>query len=86
MNEFNFFASSVESDKDLFFGPVELEDTFIVIEENWTMANIMTVMGIFPSISQARKNGWNKSIPEGFSDMRVGKSKTRITIYKEKFC
>lgn len=86
MNEFNFFASSVESDKDLFFGPVELEDTFIVIEENWTMANIMTVIGIFPSISQARKNGWNKSIPEGFSDIRVGKSKTRVTIYKEKFC
>jgi len=86
VNEFNFFASSVESDKDLFFGPVELEDTFIVIEENWTMANIMTVIGIFPSISQARKNGWNKSIPEGFSDIRVGKSKTRVTIYKEKFC
>jgi len=104
MNEFNFFKSSLESDRDLFFGPLEwnrivhLEamgseperdvsiseiEIFIPIEDNWTMANIMSIVGIFPSVSQARKNGWNKPIPEGFSDMRVGKSKIRVAIFKE---
>ena len=81
MNEFNFFKG-LESDKDLFFGPLE-DETFILIEDNWSMANIMTMVGIFPSVTQARKNGWNKPIPFGFSDIRVGKTKTRVTIFYE---
>ena len=84
MNEFNFFNSSLESDKELFFGPLDKEDKFINIEGNWTLANIMFIVGLFPSITQARKNGWNKPISEGFSDMRVGKSKIRVTIFLEK--
>lgn len=82
INEWNFFSSSLESDKELFFGPLENEE-FHSIEQEWSMANIITTVGIFPSVSQARKNGWNKPIPKGFSDMRVGKTKTRITIFNE---
>ena len=84
MNEFNFFASSLESDKNLFFGPIEPEDVFTLIQNDWTMANIMFTAGIFPSVTQARKNGFNKPIPDGFSDMRVGKTKLRVVIFKER--
>jgi len=82
INEYNFIKSLHESDKDLFFGPLQDEE-FHLIESNWSMANILTIAGIFPSISQARKNGWNKPIPLGFTDIRVGKMKIRITILNE---
>ena len=61
----------------------EAEETFIPIQNEWNMANIMFTAGIFSSVTQARKNGWNKPIPEGFSDMRVGKTKLRLVIFKE---
>lgn len=80
---FNFFASSRESDKELFFGPLEGEE-FIIIEEGWTMANIVHIMGIFPSITQARNNGYNKPIPEGFTHKSIGKLKYQAYIFKEK--
>ena len=47
------------------------------------MAHLMAKAGIFNSVSDARRNGWDKPIPSGFSDLRVGKKKTRITIFKE---
>ena len=40
----------------------------------------MHVAGIFSSISEARKNGWNKPIPNGFSEFTVGKTKKKIWI------
>lgn len=83
MNELNFFKSSLESDKELFFGPLDNE-MFVEIQDNWTMANIVVALGIFPSMSQARSNGWNKPIPKGFSDIRIGKNKRRAIIFWEK--
>lgn len=63
---------------------VPVKEEFIEIEDGWIMANIMAAIGLFPSATQARKNGWNKPIPEGFTNMRVGKDKKRVTIYMEK--
>jgi len=80
VGEFNFFSSSDENDKDLFFGPLEGEK-FINIEEKDIMAHLMTKAGIFKSVSDARRNGWDKPIPKGFTDLRIGKKKTRITIF-----
>lgn len=75
-----------EEDKELFFGPIDPDDTFIIIEERWIMAHILHKVGIFPSISQARKNGWNKPIPEGFTILTVGKKakKQNLFIFNEK--
>lgn len=81
--DYNFFKSSQESDRELFFGPPEGE-RFIDIQDGWTMAHIMAAAGIFPSVSQARKNGYNRPIPDGFTDLRAGKLRKRITIFKEK--
>lgn len=82
VGEFNFFSSSNENDKDLFFGPLD-EEEFINIEEKDIMAHLMVKAGIFNSVSDARRNGWDKLIPKGFTDLRVGKKKIRITIFKE---
>lgn len=82
--DYNFIKSSREDeDKELFFAPVTDEDIFTRIEGNMNMAHVMVTAKIFPSMSQARNNGWNKPIPQGFTDFRAGKSKTRITILNE---
>ena len=56
-------------------GPVQLFDP-----ANETMAHLMVQAGAFPSVTMARKNGWNKPIPEGWSEAKVGKH-TRIWIW-----
>ncbi len=73
-----------KSDRELFFGPITSEDTFIIIQDNWIMAHVMHKAGIFPSVSQARKNGWNKPIPEGFNHFIIGKLKREVFTFIEK--
>lgn len=80
--EFNMVHESV-SDKDieLILGPLEPSDgPFIRFDDSWTMAHIMNAAGIFKSVSEARKNGWNKPIPNGFSHHVVTKRKINIFI------
>ena len=81
MHSYNFIPPHLPGrELDMFFGPVKKEDKFIEIQPRWTMAHIMHAAGIFPSISQARKNGWDKDIPYGFSSHRVSKKRYLITI------
>ena len=78
-NEFNFIAPHVsDADIDL-FGFNDAPNCFN-IEDNWLMAHVMHLANIFPSVSSARKQGWNKPIPGGFSEFTVGKNKTKIWI------
>lgn len=77
----NFTTKISEQDKELFFGPIDLDDTFILIEDHWCMAHVLHASGNFSSISQAKKNGWNKSIPEGFTILTVGKKQKKKTIF-----
>ena len=87
MKTLNFIKSeTAKEDRGLFFGPIEPDDTFIIIEDHWTMAHILHKTKLFPSVSQARKNGWNKPIPEGFTMLTVGKKarKTHLFIFIEK--
>ena len=83
-NDFSFISESVEIDDfDLFLGPIDTnqERVFIFHNEENLLAHIMHKAGIFPSVSQARKNGWNKEIPLGFSEFTVGKKKILISIF-----
>lgn len=78
---FFFVSENVsEDDRELFFGPNDGTEEFIVIEPHWSMAHIMHAAGIFKSIGQARKNGWNKPIEDGWTDIIAGKLKKEITI------
>ena len=79
-NEFNFLSPKV-SDKDRdSFG---FDDENIMIEDHWIMAHVMHMAGVFPSVGIARKQGWNKPIPDGFSEFTVGRRKKKIWILNE---
>lgn len=69
-------------DIHLFLGPIEAdqEQSFFESKETLTLAHFMAEAGIFPSVSQARKNGWNKEVPKGFNQFIVGKKRSMITI------
>ena len=78
-NELNFVHPSI-SDKDVeLFG----FDDNVSIQEHWLMAHIMVEAGLFSSVSNARKNGWNIPIPKGFWQKKVGKRKVLISILNE---
>jgi hypothetical protein len=47
---------------------------------NETMAHLMVGAGAFSSLTQARKNGWDRPIPHGYSEHKVGKH-TRIWVW-----
>ena len=73
-------GASVE-DIDLFLGPFGDEnEQNIFFGEDKIMAHLIAFAGVFPSVGQARKNGWNKEIPKGFSEFVIGKNKTKITV------
>ena len=71
-----------EKDIDLFLGPIDSDQERVWFEDGDSilLAHFMVRAGVFPSVSQARKNGWNKPIPKGFSQFIVGKNKALITI------
>lgn len=52
----------------------------IAIEPHWTMANIAKEMGLFPSVSQAKKNNWDFPIEIGFSE-RGGIGKKNLCFF-----
>ena len=80
LNEVNFLSPKV-SDKDR--DSLGFDDDNIMIEDHWIMAHVMHLAGVFPSVSIARKNGWNKPIPDGMSEFTVGKRKKKVWILNE---
>ena len=81
-NEFNFISKQAsENDIEILMGPFEETDGPIIkFPDNWIMAHIMHSAGIFKSVTEARKNGWNKPIPPGFIHLTVTKKKIDIWI------
>jgi hypothetical protein len=78
----NFVKLNIaKEDMDMFFGPIDPNDTFFIIQDHWTMAHIIHKAGIFPSISQAKKNGWNKPIPVGFTILTIGKKAKKRELF-----
>jgi hypothetical protein len=82
--EFNFIDSKVPQDiVETLMGPFEEDDGEIIPlnQEFSTMAHIMARAGFFRSVGEARKNGWNKPIPSGFSKLVVGKGDRMKVIF-----
>jgi len=52
----------------------EDNDELIQIQPLWTtMAHLVAHVGIFKSVSEAKKNGWDKPIPSGWSEWKFPK-------------
>lgn len=82
-NELNFIGPNVTLDDQLLFlGPIigDEDGPFHRIEDGWSMAHIMHAAGVFPSVKQAKKNGWDKPLPVGYDELTVGKGKLKIYI------
>ena len=77
----NFISFTAHhSDREKMFGD-EPADTFDPANE--TMAHLMLFAGAFSSLTQARKNGWDKPVTTGWSEHKVGKH-TRLWIWNPK--
>lgn len=62
-------------------GPMTGDEKFDVIDAKDTLAHIMFKSGVFRSVSDAKRNGWNRTIPYGYSEyIDIGKFKKRIYI------
>ena len=81
-NEFNFIGEKVsDEDAELLLGPFEPTDGPVIsFPESWTMAHIMHAAGIFKSVSEARKNGWNTPVANGFQHLVVTKRKINVFV------
>jgi len=79
--DFDFIINnghSRRSDAELFFG--QSPEDVIWLDGDKDMWDILVIAGVFPSRTQARKNGRAREIPEGWTDQRMGKLKHRICI------
>jgi len=81
-HEFNFICDHVDDNlTNLLFEPYEdCDGPFIRFPVTWQMSHIMHAAGIFKSVNEARKNGWDKPIEKGFSKLIVSKKKIKIFI------
>lgn len=81
-HEHNFVHPAVQpGDVELFLGPLTPDDgPFTPLPPEWTMAHVMHAAGLFPSVGQARKNGWAKPVPPGYSQYTVSKRKVRVYV------
>ena len=80
-NAFFFIHKDMaEEDRELFFGPLDGDEEFVVFDDTWTMAHVLVHVGLFPSLSQARKNGGDGPIEPGFVDFVRGKKMKRKEI------
>lgn len=68
ISEFNFTRGALYSDKELFFGPLTDKDVFSELTEEWLLAHVFARAGVFLSVGEAKRCGWGRSIPSGFSD------------------
>ena len=79
-NEVNFVSPDIEARDLELFG---MDDENIILEDNWILAHVMHAAGLFPSVTAARKNGWNRPLPPGFSEFTVGKGKKKVWILND---
>jgi len=73
----------LESDKELFFGPLDNSETWIILPINARWPEVLAAATVFSSKTQARKSGWDKDVEPGFSEITIGKLKHKITVLKE---
>lgn len=80
----NFISiKAPDGDLESMFGDMNgvVEDTTMLFDPaNETMAHLMVAARAFSSVTQAKKNGWDKPIPAGWSEAKVGKH-TRMWIW-----
>ena len=80
---FNVVVGGInKSDIKSLFGPFESSEVILHLNEtNW--GSLLKVLEIFPSATQARKNGWDKDIPMGWSEARFKKQRVVVFVLRQ---
>lgn len=88
MAEFNIIGPKFDPtcDHRLFTSIEEDEDGIVpeftpLIESDRTMAHLLARLGKFQSVGEAKKNGWDKPIPSGWSEFTIGKAAKRWDLF-----
>lgn len=70
------------SDKEMSL-PQEGAPIFTIPLE-WKMCHVLAKLGAFPSVTQARKNGWDKEIPKGCTSIlfRIKKIRGELWLHR----
>jgi hypothetical protein len=71
-----------DSDRDLFFGPILETDEWFVCGDGAGWPEALVAARLFPSRSQARKNGWDKEVPNGFTCFPFGRLRHEVAVLK----
>jgi hypothetical protein len=80
MAKFNFVGKKTEpSDIPCFF---DADEVLLDILENETnMAHLLARIGKFTSVKDAKRNGWDKPIPTGWSEFVIGRGINRTDVH-----
>lgn len=71
-NKFDTEVDSKMFDKD---------DTLVSItDRDRTMAHLLERLGKFKSVAEAKRNGWDKPIPTGYHEFKIGKGANQMNI------
>jgi hypothetical protein len=68
--------TSVEEDKNGI-----LPELTPLVESDRTLAHLLARLGKFQSVSEAKRNGWDKPIPFGWSVFTIGKAAKRWDLF-----
>lgn len=74
-------GSPMPKDVQQLFVPEDGE-AIIKVPDSFEWPQLLKHLGIFKSASQARKNGWNKDISEGWSEAVFKKQRKAIFVLK----
>ena len=86
-NDLNIVIENEHCRKDMLHLFFETDDLITFLPAETTLADIGVLLGLFPSKGQARKNGWNGEIENGWTEkLGVGKLKKNLWIWKPIKC
>ena len=71
-----------EEDIEALFGPLTGIEEFVAFDSSVVWGHVLKALGIFPSVSQARKNGWEE-IECGFHEAIFKKKRKVLFVLKE---
>lgn len=80
MTEFCFIGPKCEeADKKTLFS--ERDKLMPLLDTETSMAQLLARIGKFMSVKDAKRNGWDKPIPSGWSEFTIGKGINRVDVY-----
>lgn len=60
------------------------ESPLFIVPDEWRMPHLLRALGAFKSASQAAKNGWNKDIEPGITEIVIRINKVRGSVWIHK--